>query len=84
MKYKGVIVTYYLNNGTVITDDGYVFTEPLEANSEELTKFKEKISSITDLVFNKAKFEGKVVIGTVYVRVSSINAIRIKYVEDSV
>lgn len=80
MKVKGIKVEYYMKNEAVLVDDLLQFVSPIEDTNSDYIKFYESARDLAKVAL-KAETGGHVVFGTLYVRASEIQAIRLLPIE---
>lgn len=81
MKVKGIKVEYYMKNGAVLVDDSTRFDSPVEDTDSNYVKLHE---CFTDIAKRALKVEsgGYAVMGTMYVRSSEVQAIKLTPVKE--
>lgn len=75
----GLKVEYYMKDGDILTDNSIQFAPPIREGTEEFKefeKFLEECKRISTAAFRYGE-DGSIVLGTLYVRASEINAIRL-------
>ena len=81
MKVKGIKVECYMKNGAVLVDDSTRFKSPVEDTDSNYVKLHECFSDIAKSAL-KVESGGYAVMGTMYVRSSEIQAVRLLPIEE--